>query len=200
MQARHLLRRRPGVQGQAARAGRAGLRLRVQALRRPGQHEPDRGRHGRPRIRRPGRAAQARARRARSRSTTTATIEGLRALDRYTMQFTARASRGRASSRPWPAATCSARVAREVVEFYGDQIGAHPVGTGPFRLKQWRRSSRIVLERNPDFREMLYDAEPAADDAEGQAILARFKGRRLPMVDASRSRSSRSSSRAGCRS
>jgi ABC-type transport system substrate-binding protein len=30
---------------------------------------------------------------------------------------------------------------------------------------------------------MLYDAEPAADDAEGQALLARFKGRRLPMVD-----------------
>jgi len=30
---------------------------------------------------------------------------------------------------------------------------------------------------------VLYDAEPAADDAEGQALLARFKGRRLPMVD-----------------
>ncbi len=31
---------------------------------------------------------------------------------------------------------------------YGDQIMAHPVGTGPFRLADWRRSSRIVLERN----------------------------------------------------
>ena len=30
---------------------------------------------------------------------------------------------------------------------------AHPVGTGPYRL-QWRRSSKIVLERNPGFREM----------------------------------------------
>ncbi len=30
---------------------------------------------------------------------------------------------------------------------------------------------------------MLYDAEPAAGDTEGQALLARFKGRRLPMVD-----------------
>ncbi len=38
--ARHLLRRRPGVQGQAARARRAGLRLFVQALRRPGEQEP----------------------------------------------------------------------------------------------------------------------------------------------------------------
>jgi ABC-type transport system substrate-binding protein len=30
---------------------------------------------------------------------------------------------------------------------------------------------------------MLYDAQPGPDDAQGQAILARFKGRRLPMVD-----------------
>jgi ABC-type transport system substrate-binding protein len=74
-------------------------------------------------------------------------------------------------------------VAREVVEFYGDTIGEHPVGTGPFRLKSWRRSSRIVLERNPAYREAFYDAQPADDDVEGQALLARFKGRRLPMVD-----------------
>ena len=74
-------------------------------------------------------------------------------------------------------------VAREVVEFYGKDISAHPVGTGPFKLVQWRRSSLIVLERNPDHRERFYDAMPAADDAEGQALLARFKGRRLPMVD-----------------
>ena len=48
---------------------------------------------------------------------------------------------------------------------------------------------------------MLYDAEPAADDAEGQALLARFKGRRLPMVDRVEIyRSSRRSSRAGWRS
>jgi ABC-type transport system substrate-binding protein len=74
-------------------------------------------------------------------------------------------------------------VAREVVEFYGSDIDAHPVGTGPFKLAQWRRASLIVLERNPGYRERFYDAQPSADDAEGQALLARFKGRRLPMVD-----------------
>jgi ABC-type transport system substrate-binding protein len=67
-------------------------------------------------------------------------------------------------------------VAREVVEFYGEQIDAHPVGTGPFKLKSWRRSSEIVLERNPTYRERFYEAEPAANDKEGQAILARFEG------------------------
>jgi ABC-type transport system substrate-binding protein len=74
-------------------------------------------------------------------------------------------------------------VAREVVQHYGDAIDAHPVGTGPFKLKSWRRSSEIVFERNPRYRELRYHAEPADDDAAGQALLARFKGRRLPMVD-----------------
>ena len=44
-------------------------------------------------------------------------------------------------------------VAREVVERYGDEIMAHPVGTGPFRLAEWRRSSRMVFERNPGYRD-----------------------------------------------
>jgi len=109
-------------------------------------------------------------------------IEGLRALDRYRIQFTLR--------KPRPglldflaASDLFGAVAREVVEKYGDAIPGHPVGSGPFRLAEWRRSSRIVLERNPDYREVRYDAEVGADDAEGQALLQRFKGRRLPMID-----------------
>jgi len=109
-------------------------------------------------------------------------IEGIRALDRYTLQFKTAAPRPRLIENIALSDLFGA-VAREVVEFYGDKIMAHPVGTGPFVLKQWRRSSLIVLERNPGFREMLYDGEPADDDAEGQALLKKFKGRRLPMVD-----------------
>jgi ABC-type transport system substrate-binding protein len=110
------------------------------------------------------------------------TIEGVRALDRYTLQYKLKESRPRFIESIAGSDLLGAQ-AREVVEFYGEQIAAHPVGTGPFRLKQWRRSSLIVLERNPEYRDMRYDAEPAADDAPGQALLARFKGRRLPMVD-----------------
>jgi ABC-type transport system substrate-binding protein len=53
----------------------------------------------------------------------------------------------------------SAAVAREVVEAYGDASGwvmANPVGTGPYRLKEWRRGQKIVLEANPGFRETRY--------------------------------------------
>ena len=111
-----------------------------------------------------------------------APVEGLQALDRHTLRFTLKSPRPRfieilAKGDILPAQ------AREVVQFYGEAVGEHPVGTGPFRLKQWVRGSKIVLERNPQYREVYYDAWPAADDAEGRDILARFKGRRLPMID-----------------
>jgi ABC-type transport system substrate-binding protein len=109
-------------------------------------------------------------------------VEGLRAVDRYTLQFRLAQPRPRFLYRLSHSAIAAA-VAREVVEAYPNATMEHPVGTGPFRLAEWRRSSRIVLERNPNFREMVYDAEPNADDAEGQALLQRFKGRRLPMID-----------------
>ncbi|MDP9045644.1 MAG: ABC transporter substrate-binding protein [Pseudomonadota bacterium] len=109
-------------------------------------------------------------------------IDGIRAIDRYTLRYTMIEPRPRLIEE-MAASDLYGAVAREVVEYYGDQIEAHPVGSGPFRLVEWRRSSFIAFERNPDFREMLYDAEPAPDDTEGQAIVARLKGRRLPLVD-----------------
>jgi len=111
-----------------------------------------------------------------------APLPGLRVLDRYTLQFTLTAPRPRFLQTLAQSDLLGAQ-AREVVQFYGDRIDAHPVGTGPFMLQQWRRGSLIVLVRNPGYRERFYNAEPAADDAEGQAILQRFQGRRLPMVD-----------------
>ena len=109
-------------------------------------------------------------------------IEGLVALDRHTLRITLAEPRPRFLL-SLAASDVYGALAREVVEAWGDRIMEHPVGTGPFRLAQWRRSSLIVLERNPGFRGMRFDAAPAADDAEGQAILARLKGRALPMID-----------------
>ncbi|MBH9553638.1 ABC transporter substrate-binding protein [Inhella gelatinilytica] len=107
-------------------------------------------------------------------------IEGLRALNRYTLQIRVKAPRPRLVE-ILAQNDLRGAVAREVVERYGDDLMAHPVGTGPFRLVQWRRSSFIALERNPTYREVLYDGE-ARDDV-GRELLARFKGRRLPMID-----------------
>src|SRR5690348_12287270 len=73
--------------------------------------------------------------------------------------------------------------AREVVEAYGADIGAHPVGTGPYRLVEWKRSAKIVIERNPNFREEYYEAEPPADDPISQQLYKENKGKRLPICD-----------------
>ena len=72
-------------------------------------------------------------------------------------------------------------IAREVVEAYGEDIGAHPVGTGPYVLKEWKRASRIVLEANPDYRGFTWDfapAEPAWDDA----IVKAMQGKKMPRI------------------
>ena len=109
-------------------------------------------------------------------------IAGLRALDRYTLQFRLGKTRPRLLE-VLAQGDLYGAVAREVVEAYPGRTMEHPVGTGPFVLKNWRRSSLIVLEKNPGYRERYYEAQPAADDAEGQAILAKLRGRRLPMID-----------------
>ena len=108
-------------------------------------------------------------------------IEGLQALDRHTLRFTLDVGRPRFAQQLADGATGA--VAHEVIAAHGELSMQHPVGTGPFRLAEWRRASRIVLERNPVYREVFYDAMPAADDPWGQEVLARLRGRRLPMVD-----------------
>ncbi|MBL8301329.1 MAG: bicyclomycin resistance protein, partial [Ideonella sp.] len=110
-------------------------------------------------------------------------VEGIKALDRYTLQFNLAEPSPRFHQQLLTDSSVFGAVAREVVEFYGDKIMEHPVGTGPFRLGEWRRSSRIVLEKNPAYREVFYDAEAPADDPRSQAIARALKGRRLPMLD-----------------
>jgi ABC-type transport system substrate-binding protein len=108
-------------------------------------------------------------------------VDGIRALDRYT--FEVRTSRP-APRLPYVFASpaLAGAVAREVIEANPGKTMEHPVGTGPFMLKQWKRASRIVFERNPNH-QSVFDAEPAPDDAAGQAIAAKLRGRKLPMLD-----------------
>lgn len=109
-------------------------------------------------------------------------VAGLQVLDRYRFRIVTEAPKPRL---PYVLADTSiyGAVAREVVERYGDAIMEHPVGTGPYRLGQWRRSSLIVLERNPGYREEVYPDAPSGAPDDMKQLAARFRGRRLPMID-----------------
>jgi ABC-type transport system substrate-binding protein len=109
-------------------------------------------------------------------------VEGLRSLDRYSFEVKLAKPAPRFYYAFADGAVMGA-VAREVIEAYPDKTMEHPVGTGPFRLAQWKRSAKIVLERNPNYRDDPYDEEPAASDSRAVAISTRMKGRALPLVD-----------------
>jgi len=59
-------------------------------------------------------------------------------------------------------------VAREAIEAYGEDTNSHPVGTGPFTLAKYVRSSKIVLQRNPSYRKQYFDGRkiPSIDGVE----------------------------------
>jgi oligopeptide transport system substrate-binding protein len=124
--------------------------------------------------------AQARAKKA-GHFDYDAKVSGLEVVDRYTLRI--RLAKPDYSFVYILAMQPIGAQAREVVERYGDDIGAHPVGTGPFQLLEWKRSSKIVLGRNPNFHEQYYEAEPPADDPVSRELYAENKGKRLPIVD-----------------
>ena len=108
-------------------------------------------------------------------------IEGLQAIDRYTLRI--RFKEPDYGFAWWLTTSSFAAVAREVVERYGDasrRVMEHPVGTGAYRLKSWTRGQRIVLEANPAFRDERFPA-PGADAADA-AVAKGLVGRALPLV------------------
>ena len=111
-----------------------------------------------------------------------APIDGLRALDRYTIRVKLKDPDyilfGYLCSSPMAA------VAREVVERYGDANGwtmDHPVGTGPFMLKSWRRAQQIVLEANPEFSRRALSR--AVRRGRSRSLRRRSRASDLPLVD-----------------
>jgi len=75
-------------------------------------------------------------------------------------------------------------VAREAVEKYGTTFAAHPVGTGPFILKNesdWARNSSILFHKNPNYREAYFPTEMMPED---EALgFAEAAGKRVPFID-----------------
>jgi ABC-type transport system substrate-binding protein len=109
-----------------------------------------------------------------------APLEGAQAVDRYTIRLKLN----------YPAydlvadltGSGASAVAREVMTAYGDPSGwnmEHPVGTGPYYLKSWRRAQQIVLEANPNFRDLRF---PESSQPEDRTTLAEMRGKKLPVI------------------
>src|SRR5471032_3498306 len=112
-------------------------------------------------------------------------IAGLQALDKYTLRI--RLNGVDPNFLFYLAMPATGVVAREVAEAYpaAGQFGNHPVGTGPFMIKEWKRSDKIVLQANPTFRQTVFHTEPAALAAlppADQAIATALEGKQLPLV------------------
>ncbi len=108
-----------------------------------------------------------------------APIAGLEVVDRYTLRIGLKEPDLRFLY--VFAVPNTAAIAREVVEAYGLDFGAHAVGTGPYMLGEYRRSAKIVLVANPGFRETTYvPAGPVP--AAAKPIAAALEGKRLPRV------------------
>ena len=107
-----------------------------------------------------------------------APIAGVQTPDRYTLKLTLKKpgyvflySLG---------SPIAGAVAREVIEAYGKDTLSHPVGSGPFRLAEWKPGNRIVLTANPSYRKVVFNEHPAnPGDA---ALAAKLNGKTLPMA------------------
>lgn len=110
-------------------------------------------------------------------------IEGLRALDRHTLRI--KLVEPDYTLLPYLTGFALSAVAREVIEAHAGADGRameHPVGTGPFRLVEWRRGQKMALVANANYREEFFPDAPAGADAATKALAAPMRGKRVPRV------------------
>ncbi|WP_046353210.1 ABC transporter substrate-binding protein [Janthinobacterium sp. B9-8] len=107
------------------------------------------------------------------------TVEGIKVIDRYTLQLTL--------IEPYPslqyvlAMPHLGAVAREVIEAYSDNTNAHPVGTGPYMVTNWKPGTSISLAANPNFRKVVINYKPSDNPAD-QLLAKQMNGKTIPEI------------------
>lgn len=107
-----------------------------------------------------------------------ANVEGLQAIGKYRFQIKL--------VRPFPqmlyvlAMNYAFAIPRECAEYYGKTFTDRAIGTGPFMLRTWTRGSRIILDKNPTYRDAYYPSEASP---EFQHLLE-DAGKKIPFLDA----------------
>ena len=106
-------------------------------------------------------------------------VEGLRALDAYTLQLKLVSPSAQILYNI--AQQFAFAVPHEAVEFYGKELLNHAVGTGPFQLVEFNGASKVIWKKNPTFRQQLYPSEGASGDREAGLLVN--AGQPIPFVD-----------------
>lgn len=106
-------------------------------------------------------------------------IAGLETPDRYTLRI--RLNQTDYNFLYVTAYHSLAAVAREVIEAYGEQTRAHPVGSGPYMLREYVPRSKIVLEANPDYRGYVWNFS-SSGDARDEILVRDMRGKQMPQV------------------
>ncbi|MDF3035082.1 MAG: hbpA [Paucimonas sp.] len=112
-------------------------------------------------------------------------IDGLQALDRYTLRI--RLNAPDYNFLYVMAYGAFGAVAREVIDAYGAhdaygaQSGLHPIGTGPYMLHQYVPRSRIVLTANPHYRGFVWDFQ-SSGDAWDEKLIQDMRGKKMPQI------------------
>ena len=106
-----------------------------------------------------------------------APIAGLRATGRYTLQL--QLTQPDYTMLERLAGLPAMAVAREVVEAAGTDVTSHPVGTGPYRLVEWKRATKVVLEANAHYRSIAF---PQSSDPRQAALVKSMQGKTLPRI------------------
>ena len=111
-----------------------------------------------------------------------APVEGLQTPDRYTLKITL--------NEPdydflyVMAYSSFGGMAKEVIDFYGQQTQQHPVGTGAYMLSQYVPRSKIVLVANPEYRGYTWNFKSSggAEEAYDKQLIKEMQGKKMPQV------------------
>lgn len=111
-------------------------------------------------------------------------LKGVQKLDDYTFEITLKGQYSQFLF--WLAMPFFAPIPWEVDSFYSQydmddknlSFGWYPVGTGPFMLSENNPNRNMVLERNPNYRTVLFPINPSERGAQSS-----FAGARVPLIE-----------------
>lgn len=72
-------------------------------------------------------------------------------------------------------------VPKEAVDTYGEDLAYHPVGSGPYMLREYIKKQTMIFDKNPNYFD-VYPSEGAGEEDKNLGLLT-DAGKKLPFID-----------------